>query len=429
MNEHLWGDRSKEDQEWSNLTKAEKAAEFKKIHDAFEASGRKRDLPSISQVLKQAKRAAATAHQSETKIRRLQFYIHRLEVIIEKTSIEFEKRLKEGAIDDPNVFYNYLDEARLAARTLTLKVEELSIPTETPPPGNASVPDPSPVSRSTRSHSTDDSGSEVIAEGFIDKKQAAAHLKISARSLSNYLHFPDFPAYRTDRRLKFKKSELDAWRAQHRNGITMDTRQAKPILSMQKARTVPEHLARLLVDARHIDEASGPHLVEWMVSGGKARPEGEYINWLTGRKTLCTFIVCAYHASLLPFKTGTKKSGKSGPLYEKAIISAFLNDGARIRPGIDRTIAGPEGSIVRFADIMNKYNQSSEDEPQEEGTLFANIDDYFFHRSASNFEPYYKQLKEEFMVGDRKTFIFTEIEESVLKLFSKLYKDCSELLS
>ena len=414
-----------------------------------EKLGKKECFPDFQRIIKEVEHKVDQAKTFEDKKSYIKVAIDDFDYIVESSTAMYQFLRDWRCIDNPAPFVAYLEAAdrtkKYLMRTLAhldLEVMEAIVVPPSPAPviGTASAVLPSKVTR------TDMTTAEVAA--YIHKAEGTVrHYVMDNRIPFHRTHDGAFPY--------FLKDEIDAWRAaglcpSHRNKKpkAMTTPVLPPIARTEpleeagtelvapgtlhaeatvNKRPIIEQLASLLAQAGHIDEPGEKRLANWIESGCNELPDTEFIDWRSGRKTLCSFIVCAYHASLLPLKIGTKKSGKPGPLYEKAIISAFLDDGKKIKTGIARTIAGPDEAIERFRSIMNASTQDAEGDAREEDTLFDNISDYYAMRKSSSFVPYREQIDTAFGLGGKKTKIFTEIEEGILKLFLKLYRDCIEL--
>lgn len=197
---------------YEDLSEDEKLAAFDAIKKALAKSASSRELPSIKQIVRLAKRAVSSAVNLDTKFRRLSYAINRIEYLKLITRAEFDKRLTAKAIDDPEVFYEYLDEADHAIIQLSLQVEKLGISAaenKASPPTARSKPE---GKSSGITGSVPKAEAAPIADGYLDKKEAAAFLRISLRTLGYRMKEPGFPIHRHNgRRPLFKKSELETW--------------------------------------------------------------------------------------------------------------------------------------------------------------------------------------------------------------------------
>jgi len=197
------------------LTEEEKVAAFEKIKAALAKSSATRELPSIKQIVKLAKRAVSSAVNLDTKSRRIVYAIRRIEYIKETTRAEFDRRREAEAIDDPEVYYKYLEEADRAIGALSLQIEKLGISaTESKTTPSTTMVKPTGKTKAIPAV-VPKAVADPINDGFIDKNLAAAYLGISLRALGYRMKEPTFPIHRHNgRRPLFKKSELDAWVAQ-----------------------------------------------------------------------------------------------------------------------------------------------------------------------------------------------------------------------
>lgn len=402
--------------EWTRLNEAEQAANAA-IIKALKSDRGKRELPSIRQILKQARRATASAAKPATKIARLRYYAKRLDYIIQITSAEFEKRLAEGAIDEPESFQQYLEEARRGIVSLNLQIEKASLPVEEPRPRQAGAKEGESsfgTSRPAIVNPAPMSGREPL----VSIAQVAAYLGISKRTFSTLRKdHPNLPVHMVGERGKrFLLSEVDTWLAGFQAPTNMHGAGRSPV---SEAFLVPT-LAKALVEAAHLDEEGATRLIAWIKAGCKPLPVEEKISWRTGRKTLCTFIVCAQHASLLPLKIGPKKSGKTGPYYEKAIIGGFLDQDETIRLGIDRAIGDVDSALAAFREIMSEYSQTSKQLRGTCDTLVAQLRLFTESEECEEFQPYAQRLKEAGFKGKKTVSILSELGEDMLKLFGKL---------
>jgi hypothetical protein len=193
-------------------TDDEKRATFDSIKAALARKAAKRELPSIKQIVKIAKRSVSSTIDLDTKSRRLAYAIRRIEFIKQFTRVEFDKRLKAGDIDDPEVFYDYIEEANLAISSLSLQIEKLGIAAL----ATQASPQTELIKHPMKSKASPSTPTKVVAnpvaDVFIDKKQAASYLGISLRTLGYRMKEPGFPVHHHNgRRPLFKKNELDAW--------------------------------------------------------------------------------------------------------------------------------------------------------------------------------------------------------------------------
>jgi hypothetical protein len=451
MNEDYFGP-SPERQE---LTKEQARDAMEKIRLALR-QGAGKPLPSIPSLVKKARHAAKNAASPKVKIGYLAHAIKRLEFHRDKVLALYASNVSTSTdIDDLEYLSTYIAEANEAIRGLALVIERMQLDLEAHEDTEATALAqtsskgkglPSRPTTNTRPSSSAVAKETVdpVPEGFIDKQQAAAHLGFSLRTLGNKMKEPDFPIHRHNgRRPLFKRSELDAYAEQHRSGITPGSSSTTPSTApfIDKT-TVIAYMASLLAKAGHLDVTGAARLSAWAASGCNTLPPGERIDWLRGRKTLCAFIVCAQHASLLSIEIATKKSGKIGPLYEKAITAAFLDKGNTIKPGIDRTIIGPEQATARFIEIMAEFTSDRLHDPDYEDTFFGSVEEYFTYRDKPAFIPFRNRLEEKFELErlesskttvakespkNRRTMVFAEIDVGILRLFWDLAKEHREL--
>jgi excisionase family DNA binding protein len=58
--------------------------------------------------------------------------------------------------------------------------------------------------------------------GYLDKRQAAAYLAVSPRTIETAMSRGELPAYKPIRKALFRKEDLDAWVQRHRVGSLDD---------------------------------------------------------------------------------------------------------------------------------------------------------------------------------------------------------------
>ncbi len=262
--------------------------------------------------------------------------------------------------------------------------------------------------------------------------------------------------FRKGRELCFRKTQLDAWIEQQektalgsspkakevrRPRATLGTGKVRASADSRDAvgpaaalasepplrdsdapdsRALSEALVQILLEARHIDQTGAQRLSSWIRGGCRHLPEKDRTSWLTGRKTLCTFMVAAQQASLLSLEIGTKKSGKTGPFYEKAVLGGFLDQGEIIKGGIDRNLGEAEAALTAFREIMAEYQQSLSGHGKANDKLPAQLRTYLEAHRRSDFAPYLARLAEMGFNGKKTVSILSALSLDTLLLFGKL---------
>jgi len=435
MNEDYFGPSP----ERKELTEEQACAAMDKIRLALR-QGMGRQLPSVPSLVKKAKHAAKNAASPRIKIGYLSHAIKRLEFHRDKVQALYTSNVATSTdIDDLEYLSAYMAEANEAIRGLALLIERIQLELEARADSKAiAVSHAAPKGKGSPSRHTTKakpSSSEAIdapvSDDYITKEEAKDYLRISLRTLGNKMKEPGFPIHwHNGRRPSFKRSELDAYSDRPKDAITAGNSSAPTSTSpLSDKTTVIAHVASLLAKAGHLDATGAARLSAWATSGCSTLPLEERIDWRTGRKTLCAFIVLAQHSSLISLRIGTKKKGTIGPLYEKSITTAFLDSGEIIKPGIDRTLSGSEKALAIFESVMTQFAQDRMSDPRYVDSLFGSVDDFFTNRSQQSFSPYLGSLEAEFEVGDKKSKVFSEIGIGMLMLFWDLVKERPELLS
>lgn len=264
------------------------------------------------------------------------------------------------------------------------------------------------------------------------------------------------PFFTEHSQLRFRKAQVEAWIEQQEKSAcgsspkAMESRRPRAKLGTSKVRVSAESsdtvdpvatlalrpsprdseapdsqalleaLVQVLLEAKHIDRIGAQHLSSWISGGCRQVPEKDRTSWLTGRKTLCTFVVAAQQASLLSLEIGTKKSGKTGPFYEKAVRGGFLDQGEIIKGGIDRNLVEAEAALIAFREIMAEYQQSLPGHEKAHDKLLAQIRTYLEVRRSSDFDPYGARLAEMGFYGKKTVSILSALSLDTLLLFGKL---------
>ena len=184
----------------------------------------------------------------------------------------------------------------------------------------------------------------------------------------------------------------------------------------------------MLVQGGHFDEANSKCFLAWAEGGCKEFSPSERINWLTGRRTLITYIICAQEATLISLNPLKKKNGLIGLPYETVISTSFLDSDKTIKDGIDRTIKGIVEAMNFFKGVMASYAFNQVKDPRFVDTIFGSFDDYFTHYRQPAFKPYLEQLNDGIIVGSKRESVFSEMVETMLAHFWDLAKEFPELL-
>jgi hypothetical protein len=349
-------------------------------------------LPEIQLIIDKLAQELATESRTEFRARLLDLAIDELQIIEENGRRTYQRLLITGELSDPQEYWDYTDiltaeSARLKIMRQRLRLDEdranstlVSGPISSPsvPPTNPTptAPTPTPVAPSIAPENGNTSSTPQNSDG----------------------ESPVAPIGKPGNSYSFDK-------------------QAVLVRS-----------ASMLVQEGHFDEANKKRFLTWVEGGCKEPLPSDRINWLTGKRTLITYIVCAQHATLISLPVVTKKTGSIGPRYEKVIISGFLDYGNTIKPGIDRTITGIEEAMRVFKEVMTSFASNSINDIRFVDTIFGSIDDYFTQRKQAIFKPYLDQLNNAIMIDSKRKSVFSEMVEEMLMHYWALAKEFPELL-
>jgi hypothetical protein len=348
-------------------------------------------LPEIQLIIDKLAQELATESRTEFRARLLDLALDELQSIEENGRRTYQRLLITGELSDPQEYWDYTDiltaeSARLKIMRQRLQLDEdrANYTLEGGPVSSPSVPSTNPTPTAPT------------------PTPVAPSIAPENENTSSMPHNSD--------------GESPVPIGQPGNTYSFD-KQAVIVRS-----------ASILVQRGHFDEANSKRFLAWAEGGCKELSPGDRINWLTGRRTLITYIVCAQHATLISLPLVPNKTGFIGPRYEKVIISGFLDYGEIIKPGIDRTITRIEEAMRVFKEVMTSFALDSIQEPRFVDTIFGSIDDYFTHYRKPDFKPYLEQLNNSIMVKSKRESVFSEMVESMLAHFWELAKEFPELV-
>jgi hypothetical protein len=349
-------------------------------------------LPEIKPIIDKLEQEFATEARTEYRVRLLDLALAELERNEEKGRRTYQRLLNTEELNDPEEYWAYTDIledelARLRIMRERLRLDDdrakslqasghLSSPSVSPTNPTPAAPTPAPVAPSIAPKNENTSSTPQNSDG----------------------ESPVAPIGKPDNSYSFDKQAVLA------------------------------RSAFMLVQEGHFDEANKKRFLAWVEGGCKEPLPSDRINWLTGKRTLITYIVCAQHATLISLPVVTKKTGLIGPRYEKVIISGFLDSGQTIKPGIDRTITGIEEAMRVFKEVMSSYASNLINDMRFVDTIFGSLDDYFTHRKQEVFKPYLDQLNNGIMIDSKRKSVFSEMVEKMLMHYWSLAKEFPELL-
>jgi excisionase family DNA binding protein len=172
-----------------------------------ERASRRERLPDIRCIAHKAEAAASRVATAEAKARHLGFACAEIDHVIRKTSSRFHELEAARDVDDPEVFWNYVDEAQQTRDALSLKIEKLRIATEHEATSTCAVAiagEPTPA-QPTGTKQPTMSGDNMNVE------EVAAYLRVSVSTVYHRSASGSIPVNRIGTRLVFRKSEIAAW--------------------------------------------------------------------------------------------------------------------------------------------------------------------------------------------------------------------------
>jgi predicted DNA-binding transcriptional regulator AlpA len=424
-----------------------------KVHEAILSIrpniGTKVCFPDVEPILAKAERDVGKVKTFDAKRRGLEFAIRDLEYVLGASDAMYHFLAANGGIDDPEPFHAYFKAGELSLTYLYQCLDYLSHEESTPPPSDADV-----------SRSATSAGANPPVKPVMRTVEVADYIGRAATTVRHYVMEDKIPYHRTSENSfpQFLKTEIDEWitkglcpsrkgkksRAKAKTTVPepltthseeprrkeAELPHSMPIISTPLDRhAVIIKMAALLERTGHIEEPSTERLVSWIESGCSLLPVQERIDWLKGRKTLFTFIVCAYHAALLSLDPKSKRVGPDRPKYETIIMGSFLEKGEPIKEGINRSLVKVEAAMLRFREVMSAYSASRYEDSRATGNFFDNIDDYLPNRNLTAFEEWRLKIECDFEVGKERTTIVRELEIGILSLFWDLTKAFPELLT
>ncbi len=392
--------------------------------------------------------------------RRLRLYdlaLQELEVARDKGSRLYAMQINAGELVNPEDVEAYAVRLVELIAKLHIERERLSLDQES---GQSAIvaSDIGPLMKSSiPSTSTFAPTSSVkVYPDILTAAETAELLRLKLARFYQVYQSLGVPYFTEHSQLRFRKAQVEAWVEQQEKSVrgsspkAREVRRPSPKLGTGKvrasadsrnevgpaaalasepplrdsdapdSRALSEALVQILLEAKHIDQTGAQHLSSWIRGGCRHLPEKDRTSWLTGRKTLCTFMVAAQQASLLSLEIGTKKSGKTGPFYEKAVLGGFLDQGEIIKGGIDRNLAEAEAALTAFREIMAEYQQSLSGHGKAHDELLAQLQIYLEVRRSSDFTPYAARLAEMGFNGKKTVSILSALSLDTLLLFGKL---------
>jgi len=165
-------------------------------------------LPSILRLAHKAESLASRVSTTEAKARHLCLAVKEIDLIILEVTATFHELEKARDVDDPEVFWDYIGQARLTRDSLALQIESLMLVTDhntaTPSPnvtaGTSLIPAIPPISQQS-----------AIPLDCMNVEEVAAYLRVSTSTVYHRSASGRIPVSRIGSRLIFRREEIAAW--------------------------------------------------------------------------------------------------------------------------------------------------------------------------------------------------------------------------
>ena len=194
--------------QWSESTERPRLSEEQK-KVAFQAilqrSGHADSLPDFRRIVRRAEAKADKAKTALTKLRHLNHAIAELDLIRREAIAKFRSLETNGAIDDPEAFWDYIESLELAGVSLQQQTESLALEWEDKPMTEQ-------FRETALCHETEapilSSASEIM-----DVDEVSVYLKVSKSTIYHLSAAGGIPVSRIGARLTFRKVDIDIWLA------------------------------------------------------------------------------------------------------------------------------------------------------------------------------------------------------------------------
>lgn len=172
-----------------------------------ERASRRERLPDIRRIARKAEASASRVATPEAKTRHLGFAIAEIDRIIRKAASRFHELEAARDVDDPEVFWNYIDEAQLTRESFGLKIERIMLAIEH---DRASSSAATVTGKPTLAQSESIQQPAVPGDNM-NVEEVAAYLRVSISTVYHRSASGSIPVSRIGSRLVFRRSEIAAW--------------------------------------------------------------------------------------------------------------------------------------------------------------------------------------------------------------------------
>jgi excisionase family DNA binding protein len=165
-------------------------------------------LPDISRLAHRAEASASRVTTVEAKARHLGLAVSEIDLIVCDVTARFRELEAAGNVDDPDVFWDYVEQAQRTRDSLALKIESLILasdhctPTTSPAATVAAGLVPAIPATSQQS---------AIPKDCMNIRELAAYLRVSISTVYHRSASGRIPVNRIGTRLVFRRAEVEAW--------------------------------------------------------------------------------------------------------------------------------------------------------------------------------------------------------------------------
>ena len=186
------------------LTPPQLGANFQDLKDR--ASRRER-LPNIPRIARKADASASRVATAEAKARHLGLAVAEIDRVIREVTTKYHELEAASNIDDPEVFWSYIDKARQTHDSLGLKIEKLMLVGEHDPAAASTATIAGKLAQAQPASIQQ----PVIQQDNMNAEEVAAYLRVSVSTVYHRSASGSIPVSRIGSRLVFRRSEIAAW--------------------------------------------------------------------------------------------------------------------------------------------------------------------------------------------------------------------------
>lgn len=161
----------------------------------------------IKKIKRKAEIAASKTKVNSEKVRLFELALKEIDLATRKAQTKYRQLQAEAALDDPEPFWNYFDEAKLAYDALVIEIESLALKKDDKESITEVLDESSGIGISSRA----DSAIPVHGRDYMNTREVARYLNVSISTIYHLTANDEIPVKRIGTRLVFQKEAIDAW--------------------------------------------------------------------------------------------------------------------------------------------------------------------------------------------------------------------------